>query len=139
MRPHRLFTILANACAILLLGLIGIAVAGPALILSGLDLYGPVPFSGPYSVEILSSGLWIGRFLSEFVPLYVVSPALNLDSLFQSNASQLFADSISQVVILPATDSIFAAVPEPIGLSVVVAGVAALSFVRRRLRSRRQN
>ncbi|HVC60666.1 MAG TPA: hypothetical protein VND19_09940 [Acetobacteraceae bacterium] len=136
MRPRRLVTILANACAILLLGLMGVAVAGPSLVFGSLDLYGPELFSGLYTVDSAISGNW-QQFPSDFLvsaSLYAVQDLGNTLSLLNSYVSQLGSNGISQVVALPANNSLFASIPEPVGFSLLVTGVAAIAFVRRRIR-----
>jgi len=136
MRPRRLVTILANACAILLLGLVGVAVAGPSLVFGGLDLYGPELFSGPVSLDMFVYGSgWVPNLVNVSSDLlYAVQDLSNTLSLLSYFTSQLFSASIMTVAVLPANDSLFASIPEPIGLSLVVSGVAAIAFVRRRFR-----
>lgn len=145
MRSFRPVAILANACAILLLALAGTAVAMPSLIVGNLDLFGPETLFGTISSFVYGpvgsnslTSVWSPETLS--FPLsgarlfYVVPEISNILSLLSANAAALSGDGITEVAAFPASDSIFASIPEPVGLAVVVSGVAALSFVRRRFR-----
>ena len=140
MRLRRLVTILANACALLLLGLVGVAMAGPSAILDGLDLYGPMFFSGVFPVDQVSGNQWLAfPSLGVSGSFYVVPGLSNLLSLLDANTVYLSSQHVSEVVVLPANDSLFAsAIPEPIGLSLLVSGVAAVAFVRHRRARRSQ-
>lgn len=141
---RRIPAVLANGCAILLLGMVGIAVAAPVITIDGLNLFGPVSVSG---LDVINT-IWIqagNAFDSMSVSMLSASSSLSIyvipDTV--SDALSIIRDSgetpflnagISQIAVIPASNSLFASVPEPIGLSVLVTGVAAISFVRRRFR-----
>jgi hypothetical protein len=127
---------------LLLLGLTGVAMAGPVLTFGGLNLYGPLEFLSnlevvAYFTSVASGAYWLVSFSS-----YLASETLYVTPNLMSGTIPLLNDSISAllshnivaVVLLPPSDPIFANIPEPLGLSLVVTGVAGLSFMRRRFR-----
>lgn len=141
MKMRRCVAVLANGAAILLLGLVGVAMAGPVVTFSdGLALYGPSLFSGTFNVisSFDSPDIFSGYVSGSL--LYATPDVSQLLSLVTTDAGSLLSflssHSSGPLVVLSADNSLFANVPEPMGLAVVVSGVAALSFVRRRFRRR---
>jgi len=139
MRVRRLVTVLANASAILLLGLVGAAVAGPSLVIGSLNLYGPELLSGFFSFDAFVGSDWgPTSFAVSDSLFYAVANVSGIFMQINDNTAQLLNTGIYTIALLPPNDSIFAsAIPEPIVLSLLVSGVAAVAFVRRRFRRSR--
>jgi hypothetical protein len=140
----RRFTLIgANALAVLLLCLVGVALAGPITI-DGVQLFGPQSLGGSgfefYFYDTFQSQ-WFAVTSSSFITngvYYVVpfassSPIQNLLPSLNSAASGLLGQGITLIVALPEADSIFSS-PEPSSLAMAVSGIAGLAFLARRFR-----
>jgi hypothetical protein len=127
-----------NVAAVLALLGMGAALANPIEIGTVL-LYGPELLTGSFNIDAFDS------FISAFIevtgaPLsgfYYVIPDLSgaLTSL-NDNLGPLLTDNVTSVALLPAGNPIFAAVPEPVSVALLVSGIAGVAYLRRKHRAR---